>query len=85
MSKTGEQIRKDTKEMLGLAQSNLASQSEKYIDYLKKITKDTRNSFRSTESVIHAFMNDHKSLWYVFLTTLFCQVVNTIQWIAKFL
>lgn len=84
MSKAGEQIKADTKDMLGQAQCDLAAQSKKYINHLERITNEAKNCFKNTESVIHTFMNDHQTLWYVFLATLICQVVNTINWIAGF-
>lgn len=84
MNKGGEQIKTDTKDMLGQAQRDLAAQSKKYINHLERITNEAKNTFKNTESVIHVFMNDHQGLWYVFLATLVCQIVNTINWIAGF-
>lgn len=62
---------------------------------MKKSEEDVKNlrrevfgltnwSGEAMKDALRDFLNGNKVLWYVFLATLICQVVNTINWIAGF-
>lgn len=63
-------------------------QMKKSEEDVKKLRREvfglTNRSGEAMKDALRDFLNENKVLWYVFLATLLCQVVNTIIWIAGF-
>lgn len=63
-------------------------QMKKSEEDVKKLRREvfglTNRSGEAMKDALRDFLNGNKVLWYVFLATLLCQVVNTINWIAGF-
>lgn len=63
-------------------------QMKKSEEDVKKLRREvfglTNRSGEAMKDALRDFLNGNKVLWYVFLATLVCQIVNTINWIAGF-